>query len=81
MTHPDVIESGTLLYELVPGDAPTDLVPPILDDSDEECQAYADTSANGVEARDGDVVCSRRAGHDGPHWDGWSRESWELVRP
>jgi len=76
--HPDIIEPGSLRYELVPGDEPSDL----RDDDEGECDAYADEAAPGSEeSRDGDVVCSRRAGHDGSHHDGWSRESWELVRP
>lgn len=62
-------------YELVAGDDPGDL----SDDRYEggECQAYA-AEPVGRASRDGDVVCSRPAGHEGAHFDGWCREAWEA---
>ena len=58
-------------YRLVAGDRPGDAG---------ECEAYADEPADGSpETRDGDALCTRPPGHDGPHWDPWEGSAWELV--
>jgi hypothetical protein len=68
---------AVLYYRILP-EAPTPPVSAIADaGTDNECWAYGETALDGSEeSRSGDVVCSLRADHEGPHWDQWDRVSW-----
>lgn len=68
-------------YRLVAGDPPDDAVGAVDWHGPDECMESADDPAGGSpEARDGDAMCTRPRGHDGPHWDPWECSAWELVR-
>jgi hypothetical protein len=67
----------TLMYRVL-ADAPPPPPEAIADaGTDAECYAYGEEAIEGSEtSRSGDVVCSLKDEHDGPHWDQWDRVSW-----